>query len=37
MTLLTTYDTNTAFGIAIKNNSTSNCNVGESVICIIPI
>lgn len=37
MTLLTTYDTNTAFGIAIKNNSPSNCNVRESVICIIPI
>ena len=37
MTLLTTYDTNTAFGIIIKNNSPSDCNVGESVICIIPI
>lgn len=37
MTLLSTYDTNTAFGIAIKNNSSSDCKVGASAICIIPI
>lgn len=37
MTLLTSYDTNTAFGIAIKNNSSSDCKVGASAICIIPI